>query len=149
MLGALFALAAMTFVQPCNAEIQVDLSKLSHGTMMGIDIPGGPYYIVRRSAEEQKILINRYGQDNLRSGHTNFMLIKAESPDSDCFLSHVAKGDNEYARHPIQRIGGFMDPCSCAWFDLTGRRQSECCSESDLEVAPHKFLHDEVVVIGG
>src|SRR5690554_3773911 len=115
---------------------------------MRVDIPGSHYYIVRRSTEKQKILIKRYGPTNLRSGHKNFMLIKAVSPDSDCALAYVSKGNCEYAHHPIYKIGGFLDLCSCAWFDLTGRRQSEDCPGSDVEIAPHQFLHDEVVVIG-
>ncbi|WP_347333029.1 hypothetical protein [Marinimicrobium locisalis] len=148
MRGAFFALlAGISIALPSSAEEQFDLSRLSHG-MMGVDIPSGPYYIIRRSIEEQEILVKKYGQKNLRSGHKDFMLIKAVSPDSDCALAHVEKGNSEYAHHPIYEIGGFLDLCSCAWFDLTGRRQSESCPGSDLEIAPHQFLHDEVVVIG-
>ena len=140
-------LAVMPFTHLCSAEQKIDLNRLGHG-MMGIDVPGGPYYIVRRSSEEQEILVRRHGQENLRSGHQSFMLIKAVSPDSDCALLHVVKGNIEYAHHPISKTGGFLDLCSCAWFDLAGRRQSESCPGSDVEIAPHYFLHDEVVVIG-
>jgi hypothetical protein len=140
-------IVGISFTQSSVAEEQIDLSKLGHG-MMGIDIQGGPYYIIRRSDEEQKILVNRYGETNLRSGNKNFMLIKAVSPDSECALLHVIKGNKEYANHPVSKTGGFLDLCSCAWFDLTGRRQSKECPGSDIEIAPHNFLHDEVVVIG-
>ena len=126
---------------------QIDLSKLGHG-MMGVDIPGGPYYIVRRSAEEQAILINKYGKDNLRSKHANFMLIEARSPDSECALLHVTKGNQEWLHHPIYDTGGFVDLCTCAWFDLTGRRQSKECQGNDVQEAPHYFLKDEIVILG-
>jgi hypothetical protein len=131
-----------------DAGERIDLGKLGHG-MMGIDVPGGPYYIIRRSNEEQEMLVKKYGQENLRSGHKNFILIKAKSPDSECALLHVVKGNKEYAHHPISSTGGFLDLCSCAWFDLTGRRQSTSCPGKDVEIAPHKFLHDEVVIVGG
>jgi len=148
MRAAFFAMiAAMSFFQPSAAEEQIDLSRLGHG-MMGLDIPGGPYYIIRRSIEEQEIIIKKYGPTDLRSEHRNFILIKAMSPDSDCALLHVVKGNEEYSHHPVSKTGGFVDLCSCAWFDLTGRRQSESCPGSDVEIAPHKFLHDEVVIIG-
>lgn len=140
-------LVGMLTSTPCNAEMQIDLSVLDHG-MMGIDIPGGPYYIIRRSVEEQELLVDEYGEENLRSEHKSFVLIKAVSPDSDCALLHVVKGSEEYIHHPISKTGGFLDLCSCAWFDLTGRRQSKKFPGSDLEIAPHEFLHDEVVVIG-
>ncbi|MET0014795.1 MAG: hypothetical protein ABW088_14185 [Sedimenticola sp.] len=141
-------LAGISISLASGASVRVDLNKLGHG-MMGINVPGGPYYIIRRSDEEQKILINKYGEENLRSGHNNFILIKAVSPDSECALLHVVKGSKEYEHHPISSTGGFLDLCSCAWFDLTGRRQSKNCHGKDVEIAPHRFLYDEVVIVGG
>jgi hypothetical protein len=135
------------FAQNSGNDEEIDLSKLENG-MMGVNILGGPYYIIRRTPEETNLLIKKYGVGNLRSGNKDFILIKAKSPDSDCNVAYVAKGDQEWVNHPIYREGGFVDVCSCSWFDLSGRRRSQKCPGSDLEIAPHKFLHGDVVLIG-
>ncbi|BFM22088.1 hypothetical protein [Gilvimarinus japonicus] len=139
----LFAISANLSAE----TIEIDLSKLEHG-VLGLDIEGGPYYIIRRSAEEKSILIREYGEQHLRSGHSDFMLIQAVSPDSTCALLHVKKGTKKYSNHPVSLSGGFLDLCSCAWFDLTGRRKSENCSGPNITPAPHSFLQNEVVRVG-
>ena len=145
----LLAIASLTATAKEPTAIEtIDLSKLGH-QMMGVDIPGGPYYIIRRSKEEQLILIAKYGEGNLRSGHNNFILIEPRSPDSGCAVLHVIKGNTEWDHHPVYKQGGFVDLCSCAWFDLTGRRQSRECTGVDLNIAPHKFINDETVILGG
>ncbi|MCK4743463.1 MAG: hypothetical protein KAT25_06565 [Sulfuriflexus sp.] len=144
---SIFILLVISSTSLLAETVKVDLSKLGHG-MLGVDIKGGPYYIIRRSVEETKLLIKKYGKNNLRSGNPNFMLIEATSPDSKCALLHVIKGNKEYSNHPVSLTGGFLDLCSCAWFDLTGRRISSNCPGSDINPAPHVFITDKVVLVG-
>ena len=144
---ALLFFLGIFFGSPLDASEQIDLANLGHA-MLGVETKEGVYYIVRRSEDEQRLLLEKYGAGALRSGHKNFMLIPAISPDSDCALLHVIKDDPEFSNHPISQVGGFLDQCSCAWFDLTGRRQSDGGSGDNLDIAPHRFLEKEVVIIG-
>lgn len=128
--------------------IEVNLAKLDEGSFIGVDIEGGPYYIVKRSPEELELLTSTYGENNLRSEKNKFVVVEATSPDSGCAVVYIPKGSKKLCGHPVSEVGGFVDMCSCAWFDLTGRRKSYECPGKDMEIAPHKFLDDTVVVVG-
>ena len=147
-----------------GAPVKIDITKLSPGQILG-PIPAWrdkPIFVVRRSDEmlEQLNSLNdrladpdsvrlqqpSYAQNDTRSIRRDVLVLVGLCTHLSCspkFRPLVEP--EEFDEH---WIGGFFCPCHGSKFDLAGRVYSGVPAPSNLEVPPHFYESDSVIVIG-
>jgi len=149
-----------------GAPVKVNISKLEVGARMVVEWRGKPVYIVRRTAEALAA-ISQIGDDILRDVDSQ----EASQPDYVNGSARTLAGKEEYlilvglCTHlgcaPLYRpdvgaadlgggswLGGFFCPCHGSKFDLSGRVFSGVPAPKNLEVPPHMYESDNIVIIG-
>ena len=166
--------AAVPFVASWNpsakaraagAPVKANIGKLEPGQMVVVEWRGKPVYIVRRTAESLADLENvnqlvrdpesadakqpTYVQGLARSipGREEFLILLGLCTHLGCapmYRPEVGAADlggDEWH-------GGFFCPCHGSKFDLAGRVYKGVPAPINLEVPPHSYESDALVVIG-
>jgi len=147
-----------------GAPVRIDIGGLNDGEMLG-PIPawrGRPIFIVKRS-EEVLTAMNEdpgrltdpnsveaeqpgYAQNEYRSRRPDLMVLVGLCPHLFCSPTpHI-----ELQPEPFDSEwrGGFFCPCHGSRFDLAGRVYSGSPASRNMQVPPHSFEGENVLVIG-
>ncbi|ODS24943.1 ubiquinol-cytochrome c reductase iron-sulfur subunit [Candidatus Endobugula sertula] len=148
-----------------GAPILINLAKIGPGQMVTEEWRGKPVYIIRRTEEalaglkkveedasirdpaSTKSVQPEYAKNETRSRNPEFMIMLGVCTHLGCapkFRPDV--GAQDLGGDSWQ--GGFFCPCHGSRFDLAGRVYKGVPAPINLEIPPHFYKTDTVVVIG-
>lgn len=145
-----------------GAPVKADISKLEPGQQMIVEWRGKPVWIVRRTKETLDNLekLNgsvrdpnsevpqqpEYVKGINRSIKPEFLVLVGICTHLGCspkYRPEIAPADlgDDW-------LGGFFCPCHGSRFDLAGRVFQGVPAPTNLEVPPHSYLSDNVILVG-
>jgi ubiquinol-cytochrome c reductase iron-sulfur subunit len=148
-----------------GAPVKYNLSKIEPGSMVTVEWRGKPVFIVRRTQaaldslkklEEMGVLLDSeskepqqpdYAQNEVRSINKEFAILLGVCTHLGCapnFRPDVGAADLGGDKWQ----GGFFCPCHGSKYDLAGRVFKSMPAPLNLQVPPHKYVSDDVVIIG-
>ncbi|UCG96776.1 MAG: ubiquinol-cytochrome c reductase iron-sulfur subunit [Burkholderiales bacterium] len=146
-----------------GAPVEVDLSDIAPGTMKTVEWRGKPVWVLRRTPEmiaavkktdgrvadpESKRAAYPtppYARNELRSIKPDFLIVVGICTHLGCSpVGPMAAGSNLALGDDM----GFLCPCHGSTFDLAGRVFKDKPAPDNLEVPPHKYLSETLVLVG-
>ncbi len=146
-----------------GAPVQVDISDIAPGERKSVEWRGKPVWILRRTPEmlaglkktddevadpnSQRTTVPTpsYARNEWRSIKPEYFIVIGICTHLGC------NPIGPFAAGTVDRLGqdgGFLCPCHGSTFDLAGRVFKNRPAPDNLEVPPHKYLSDALVVIG-
>ena len=146
-----------------GAPVEVDISKLEEGRLLIVEWQSKPVWIVKRSAKTLSDLVTlddklsdpnsenvdqqpAYAQNANRSIKPEVSILVGICTHLGC--SPTFRPDIAAADLGADWLGGFFCPCHSSKFDLAGRVYQGVPAPTNLVVPPHKYVSDNVIVIG-
>jgi ubiquinol-cytochrome c reductase iron-sulfur subunit len=147
-----------------GAPVRIDISRLRAGEMLG-PIPawrGKPIFIVKRSPELLDALNENpdrltdpnslepeqpaYAQNETRSRTPDVIILVGLCPHLFCSPTpHIELRPQDF---DADWNGGFFCPCHGSRFDLAGRVYSGSPASRNMQVPPHSYETENILVIG-
>ena len=147
-----------------GAPVEVDISKLEAGRLITVEWQSKPVWIVKRSektlsdlptidgnlrdpASENVDQQPVYAQNANRSIKPEILVLVGICTHLGCsptFRPDIGAAD----LGGESWLGGFFCPCHSSKFDLAGRVYQGVPAPTNLVVPPHKYLSDNVILIG-
>jgi len=147
-----------------GAPVEVDIGKMSEGQMVTVEWQSKPVWIVKRSAKTLEDLKKNdatlrdpssevvdqqpaYAQNEYRSIKPETLVLVGICTHLGCsptFRPDIGAAD----LGGDSWLGGFFCPCHSSKFDLAGRVFQGVPAPTNLVVPPHKYLSDNVILIG-
>jgi ubiquinol-cytochrome c reductase iron-sulfur subunit len=148
-----------------GAPVQVDIGALKPGEKMTVEWRGKPVWIFKRTPEQLATLPKLDGEvadpKSLRTQYPTPDYAKNEhrSRKPEVFVavgicSHLGCSPTDKLTPgpqpslPDNWAGGFLCPCHGSTFDMAGRVFKNKPAPDNLEVPPHMYLSDTVLLIG-
>jgi len=148
-----------------GAPVQVDISASQPGEKLTVEWRGKPVWIVRRTPDQLATLktvepqladpaSNRTQYPTPAYAKNEHRSIKPEFFVGVGICSHLGCSPSEkFTPGPQPSLpddwkGGFLCPCHGSTFDLAGRVFKNKPAPDNLEVPPHMYLSDTVLLIG-
>jgi len=149
-----------------GAPVQVDIGNIKPGEKLTVEWRGKPVWIIRRTAEQVAALpkldkeladpLSKRKPDELTPEYARN---EARSRKPEYFVgvgicSHLGcSPTDKFVPGPQPSLpddwqGGFLCPCHGSTFDLAGRVYKNKPAPDNLEVPPHVYLSDTVLLIG-
>ena len=148
-----------------GAPVKFNLGKIEPGAMVTVEWRGKPVYVVRRTqaaldslkkVEEMDILSDvasdqpqqpSYAKNAARAINKEFAILLGVCTHLGCApLFRPDVGAADLGGDKWQ--GGFFCPCHGSKYDLAGRVYKSMPAPLNLEVPPHMYVSDDVIVIG-
>ncbi len=149
-----------------GAPVQVDISAVKPGEKITVEWRGKPVWIIKRTPEQLEALKKVESQladpnskrkpDELTPEYARNTgrSIKPELFVGVGICSHLGCSPSDkfqpgpQASLPDDWTGGFLCPCHGSTFDMAGRVYKNKPAPDNLEVPPHMYLSDTVLLIG-
>jgi len=148
-----------------GAPVQVDISTIPPGGKLTVEWRGKPVWIVRRTPEQLATLktldpqladpaSNRTQYPTPAYAKNPHRSIKEEFFVGVGICTHLGCSPSEKFQTgpqpslPDDWAGGFFCPCHGSTFDMAGRVFANKPAPDNLEVPPHMYLSDAVLLIG-
>jgi len=173
VVGGVGSVAALTpFVSSWNpsakakaagAPVKADVSKLELGQQMIVEWRGKPVWIVRRSAEALAHLAtlddSLADPGSVKSKQPSYVPGTAARALRDEYIVMIGicthLGCSPTYRPEVAPVdlgedwnGGFYCPCHGSTFDLSGRVYKNKPAPTNLDIPPHFYESDSVILIG-
>lgn len=145
-----------------GAPVEVDISKLQDGQKVTVEWRGKPVWIVKRTAKSLDDLKGlddglrdpasenaqqpEYAQNATRSIKPEILVLVGICTHLGC--SPTYRPELAPADLGADWKGGFFCPCHGSKFDLAGRVYSGVPAPLNLEVPPHFYKSDRVILVG-
>jgi ubiquinol-cytochrome c reductase iron-sulfur subunit len=145
-----------------SAPVEVDLSKMETGQLLRVAWRGKPVWILNRTPEVLATL--KTLENELRDPQSSESIQPASSKNPTRSIKpeiFVAVGlCTHLGCSPTFRPevsppdlgdkwqGGFFCPCHGSWFDLAGRVYSGVPAPTNLEIPPHRYVTDTLLIVG-
>ena len=146
-----------------GAPVEVDISKLEEGRMMVVEWQSKPVWIVKRSKKTLADLVTlddrlrdpasenvdqqpEYAQNADRSIKPEILVLVGICTHLGC--SPTFRPEIGGVDLGADWLGGFFCPCHSSKFDLAGRVYQGVPAPTNLAVPKHKYVSDNVIVIG-
>lgn len=146
-----------------GAPVKVNINKIEPGGMITVEWRGKPVYIVRRTQaaieglkkvepmlsdkDSERSVQPAYAKNPERAVNKEFSILLGVCTHLGCapmFRPDVGAADLGGDKWQ----GGFFCPCHGSKYDLAGRVYTSMPAPINLEVPPHKYESDFLVVIG-
>lgn len=145
-----------------GAPVKINISKIEPGQMITEEWRGKPVYVLRRTAE---MLANLEKMNGVVSDPASEISVQPEycknqhrSLKSELLVmvglcTHLGcapKTRFEVAPEDLGKdwLGGFFCPCHGSKFDLAGRVFKGVPAPTNLDVPPHRYESDDIIVVG-
>ncbi|MEC5206215.1 ubiquinol-cytochrome c reductase iron-sulfur subunit [Vogesella perlucida] len=158
----LMSFAPSERAKAAGAPVEVDISKLEAGQKINVEWRGKPVWVLSRTPEQLK---------NLATIEGELLDPKSESPEQPEYCKNATRSIKpeilvavgictHLGCSPTHRpdiapadlgpkwVGGFYCPCHGSKFDLSARVYSGVPAPKNMEIPPHKYLSDTVLLIG-
>lgn len=145
-----------------GAPVEIDISKLDEGRLMTVEWRGKPVWVVKRSSKTLEDLTTlddslsdaaseddqqpEYAKNAARSRKPEVLVLVGICTHLGC--SPTFRPDLAAADLGADWKGGFFCPCHGSKFDLAGRVYSGVPAPTNLEVPPHYYVSDNVILVG-
>jgi ubiquinol-cytochrome c reductase iron-sulfur subunit len=145
-----------------GAPVEADISKLEAGQMIRVQWRGKPVWVVKRTEEMLQALPGLkaslrdpesadpqqpdYAQNINRSINPEILVAVGICTHLGCSPSFVPEAVPQ--PYDDKWKGGFFCPCHGSTFDLAGRVYKGVPAPLNLEVPPHKYISDTLILIG-
>jgi ubiquinol-cytochrome c reductase iron-sulfur subunit len=145
-----------------GAPVQADISKLEAGQMIRVQWRGKPVWVVRRTEEMLAALpgLNgelrdpesvdpqqpEYCQNIDRSIKPEILVAVGICTHLGCSPTFIPEAMPQ--PYDPKWKGGFFCPCHGSRFDLAGRVFKGVPAPLNLEIPPHKYISDTLILIG-
>ena len=135
-----------------GASVKFDLTKLDPGAMAIVEWRRTPIFIVHQTEQAKKNLpkLNdkmvdpALGEGLLRSPNEKFTVLKGVCTHLSCAPKYYP--EIEPKAWDQEWLGGFFCPCHGSKFDLAGRVYKGVPAPINLEVPPHTFEGDTLII---
>jgi ubiquinol-cytochrome c reductase iron-sulfur subunit len=149
-----------------GAAVEVDISAIKPGEKLTVEWRGKPVWVVRRTKEQLAALAKTAPQvadpDSKRNpaeltpeyARNPYRSIKEEFLVAVGICSHLGCSPTDkftpgaQPSLPDDWQGGFLCPCHGSTFDMAGRVFKNKPAPDNLEVPPHMYLSDTLLLIG-
>ena len=145
-----------------GAPIEVDIGKIEPGSMLAVEWRGKPVWVVNRSKEMLDLLGKHddqlidpmsdaamqpaYSKNATRSIKPEYLVAVGICTHLGC--SPTYRKEIGASDMGTDWPGGFFCPCHGSKFDLAGRVYKGAPAPVNLEIPPHKYVSDTLLLIG-
>lgn len=145
-----------------GAPVEADISKLETGQMIRVQWRGKPVWVLRRSDEMIEALPTLdarlrdpgwaeaqqpdYAQNTMRSIKPEILVAVGICTHLGCSPTYVPEATPQ--GYDPEWKGGFFCACHGSRFDLAGRVFLGVPAPLNLEVPPHKYISDTLILVG-